>query len=148
MSTPSIITWPTIIISSVSQHFVNALGGTPLIFEGELPKEDFPFWVEFRRIGPHFRLMSEGFYKLTLTVDLAIMEVIADIDNVYNIDNIVGELLPHFDKIIVGEGDNYLGCLNKVSEVQIKPWGRLGRNSLVKQTTMNAKFVIEIKENA
>jgi hypothetical protein len=158
MSQPPITQWPRLIIAGVSQHISDALASVsdvPLVFEGELPtdqsQESGP-WVEFRRLGPHFRLMSKNNYYITFVLDLAIMELVETADNIYNSDNVVGMLLPYLDNIIIvdnsGDTNVTLGCMRRISQVQVKPWGRLGRNSLVKQTTVNVKFAMEIEEDA
>ena len=135
-------TLPKDIIAAVSQHFASALGEVPLVFEGEVPDaEDAELWVEFRRDGPHFQLLSKDYHLVTLTVDLAIMELIGSSSNIYNVDNIVGALLPYFDDIIIPD----LGCMRRSTRLRVHPLGRLGRDSLVKQTTMEATFTFELK---
>lgn len=132
---------PKEIISAVSQHFASALGKYPLVFEGEVPHADAPLWVEFRRDGPNFRLLSKDYHEATLTVDLAIMSLITEETNIYEVDTIVGQLLPYFDDIIIPDR----GCMRRTSRIRVKPWGRLARDSQVKQTTMEATFVLELK---
>lgn len=132
-------TWPKTIVKGFVQHFVTAADSTTLVLEGEEHNHDADSWIEFRRMGPHFVELSNNYYRIRITIDLAIMELIDRATNVYTSDDIVGQLLPYFDKVTTD-----LGCFTVISNVKIIPWGRIAKDSHVKQTTMEATFQLEV----
>ena len=122
------------IIKAAVKHF-QLPDKIPMVYEGEVQDHGYDVWVEFRRLGPVYAR-----HEILLTLDFAVMEVITASNNIYTSDKIVDELLELCTAFSWASHSGDIYCFEVRGDIRVTPWGRIGTDSQVKQTTVEVTY--------
>jgi len=147
---------PKWIFASVCEHFKARKDGKHLFIEGDdRDTKDLASFLELRVDGPHSKIVSKGYYRFYVEINLLVSTVMNDV-SIHDFYNDIGianmaftrsiEVFKLGDPADTANDESHIGCLVQVSgyrgreSVQTNNFGQIDVDTKIQQATVECHY--------